>query len=150
MLEMKCSRDTSASPSKVFEVATDLRNAVGRVRAITKMEVLTPGPVGKGTRFRETRTMFGREATEEMEITAFDPPRAFTMECANHGCHYTSHFRITPKAPGAEMEISFQVRPLNFGAKVMGFLMRPLTKKMVASCSKDLEDIARVAEGQAG
>lgn len=148
MLEVSCSRESSATPARVFAVATDLHNAVGRVKAITKLEVLTPGPIGTGTRFRETRMMFGHEATEEMEITAFDPPRSFTMECTNHGCHYTSHFRITEKGTGAVMEIRFQAQPLTFIAKSMGFLMRPFAKKLASSCSKDLDDIARVAEGK--
>ncbi|MDZ4774383.1 MAG: SRPBCC family protein [Planctomycetota bacterium] len=150
MLEMRRSRDSSAPPAQVFAVATDLRNAVGRVRVITKLDVSTPGPVGNGTRFRETCRMFGREATEEMEITAFDPLRFFTMECANHCCHHTSAFRFAPHGAGTEMEIRFQARPREFGAKWMGILIRPPAKKRVASCSQDLEDIARVAEGQAG
>jgi carbon monoxide dehydrogenase subunit G len=148
MLEMKCSRPVAAPPARVFEVVSDLRNTAGRVKGITKMEVLTEGPVRKGTRFRETRKMFGRDATEEMEITAFDPPRSYTMECKNHGCHYVSEFRVKPTAAGSELELSFQARPLTFFAKVMGTLMRPLAKKLVASCSKDLDDLARVAEGR--
>jgi hypothetical protein len=149
MLMLKCSRTIAAPPRRVFEVATDLRSAVGRVRAITKMEVLTEGPVRKGTRFRETRTMFGRPATEEMEITAFEPPRGFTMECANHGCRYEMEFRLEPKGTSTELEMMFRVQALTFVAKVMSTLMRPLGKRMVGECAKDLDDIARVAEGRA-
>jgi carbon monoxide dehydrogenase subunit G len=148
MLEMKCSRPVAAPPARVFAVVSDLRNAAGRVKGITKMEVLTDGPVRKGTRFRETRRMFGREATEEMEITAFDPPRSYTMECKNHGCHYVSEFRCKPDGAGTELEMVFQAHPLNLFAKVMGTLMRPFAKKLVAACSKDLDDLARAAEGR--
>jgi len=38
-----------------FAYATDLRNAPGRIKAITKLDVLTDGEVRLGTRFRETR-----------------------------------------------------------------------------------------------
>lgn len=149
MLEMSCSKSSTAAPARVFAAATDFRNGARIVKAITKMEMLTPGPVGVGTRFRETRTMFGREATEEMQVTAFDPPRSFTLECTNHGAHYATEFRLTPRDGGTEIAMHFRCRPLTFGAKVMGFLMRPMAKKLMAGCAKDLEDIARHAEGRA-
>ena len=148
MLDLKCSRPVAAPPARVFEVVSDLRNTAGRVKGITKMEVLTEGPVRQGTRFRETRRMFGRDATEEMEITAFDPPRSYTMECKSHGCHYVSGFRVKPVGAGSELEMVFEARPLTFVAKVMGTLMRPFAKKLVESCSKDLDDLARAAEGR--
>ena len=52
----------------VFAVFTDLHRAAERIRGIERLEVLTDGPVGKGTRFRETRIMFRREATEEHRV----------------------------------------------------------------------------------
>lgn len=148
MLEMKCSRTIAAPPERVFEIVTDLRNAPTRVKAITKLEVLTPGPIRKGTRFRETRTLFGRDATEEMEVTVLDPPRSFVRETTNHGCHYTSEFRLTPRGADTDLEFIFRARPLSFVAKAMGLLMRPLGKKLIAVCAKDLDDLARTAEGR--
>ena len=147
MLQMKCSRAIAAPVERVFELASDLRGAPGRVKAITKMNVLTEGPVRKGTRFRETRLMFGREATEEMEITAFNRPHGYTVECTSCGCHYMTEFRFTPAGSSTEVEMTFKAVPLTFMARIMGTLMRPLAKKMVAACSKDLDDLAHSAEG---
>ena len=56
-----------APVSTVFALATDLDGWAGRIKAITRIEKLTPGPVRVGTRFKETRKMFGKEATETME-----------------------------------------------------------------------------------
>jgi len=61
----------------VFDAALDLHSAAENIGAITKMEVLTDGPIGLGTRFRETRVMFRKEATELMEITVFERPARF-------------------------------------------------------------------------
>ena len=77
---------------RVFEVFTDLPGTPGRISAITKLEVLTDGPIGVGTRWRETRVMFGREATETMEITAIDPPRSYSAAANSCGCHYETMF----------------------------------------------------------
>ena len=82
----------------VWEVMSDLENAADRIDAIVKLEILTEGPVGQGTRFKETRIMFKKEATETMEITAWDPPNSYTTEADGCGCHYTSV--ITCEADG--------------------------------------------------
>lgn len=148
MLEMNIHRDVRATPARTFEVASDLRAAVGRIRAITKLEVLTPGPVRVGTRFRETRRMFGRDATEEMEILEFDPPRSFVMGCDNHGCRYRTRFLFTPSGAGTRMEMQFRAEGLTFFARLMGTLMKPLAKKMLVECGKDLDDIVAHAEGR--
>ena len=79
--------DVNASPGRTFEVFTDLANTGNIVRGIKKMEILTEGPVGTGTRFRETRVMMGKEATEEMEITEFQRGELFVHEAKSHGCH---------------------------------------------------------------
>lgn len=131
----------AAEPARVFAALADLRGAPGRLQGIKKLEVLTDGPIGKGTRFRETRVMFGREATETMEITAFDPPRAYTVSCENHGCAYLTHIRCTPAGNGTEVEMEFSARPTGLIAK----LMAPLAVLMMGSIrtclEKDLEDI---------
>jgi hypothetical protein len=37
------------------------------------------GPLAVGTRIREQRTMLGRVLENELEVTAYDPPRRFTL-----------------------------------------------------------------------
>ena len=58
MAQFTLKKHIEAPPERVFEVVTDLRGAPERIRGITKMEVLTEGPIGGGTRYRETRIMF--------------------------------------------------------------------------------------------
>jgi hypothetical protein len=146
MAEFTLKTHIAAPREKVFEAATNLRDAPGRIKGITKMEVLTEGPIGVGTRFRETRMMFKREATEEMEITAFDPPNAYAIGCDSCGCRYHSEFRFTDNNSGTDVELSFQMKPLTFLAKVMGILLRPMMK-MVSKCMvKDLQDLKESIE----
>ena len=110
------------------------------------MEMLTDGPVGLGTRFRETRVMFKREATEEMEVTAFDAPHSYSLGCENHGCRYRTEFRFAPNGSGTDLEMTFGAEPLTKTAKVMSFLMKPMMKTMMKHCSKDLEDLKAAVE----
>lgn len=148
MFEFTTTKTVAAPVERVFAIATDLRHAVGRIRAITKLDVLTEGPVGKGTRFRETRTMFGRPATEEMEITSFDPPHGYVVGCESHGTRYRTEFRFTPQGSSTEIAMTFSAEPLTTAAKVMSTMMKPFEKKLIGECNKDLDDLAAHAEGR--
>lgn len=139
----------NAPVEKVFALISDIRSAPQRVTAIKKVEVLTDGPIGVGTRFKETRVMFGKEATETMEFTAFDPPRSYTVTAYSCGNHYESTFRCAPEGQGTKVTMTFVCTPKTFFAKLfspLGKLMSGMIRKCVM---KDLEDLAKAAEGTA-
>lgn len=67
-----CAAETyvHSAPDRVFEVFSDLEAVGDRLSAVEEIELLTDGPIGVGTRWKETRELMGRSATEEMEIVA--------------------------------------------------------------------------------
>ncbi|MBL1216338.1 MAG: SRPBCC family protein [Planctomycetes bacterium] len=143
--------DVHAPPDRVFAVFSDFRNLAKNIAGVQRAEVLTEGEIGAGTRFRETRIMFKKEATEEMEITEWDPPRSYVVECDSCGAHYRSEFRFEPlpvsDGPGGtKVVLSFTCKPLTFAAK----LMSPLGIVFACSIKKamlaDMEDLKKVAE----
>lgn len=136
-------------PERVFAAAADFANAPARISGIVRVEMLSEGPVGIGTRFRETRRMFGKEAVEEMTVIAFEPGRSYVLGAENHGCRYRSEIRVEPDGQGSRITMSFAGEPLTFFAKVMGFLMKPMMKSLAKTCGKDLSDLKRslLAEG---
>lgn len=141
----------SAPQDAVWAHITDLERAEERIQGIKKLELLTDGPIGKGSRFRETRVMFGKEATEEMEITGWNPPNSYTIEAESHGCHYTSVISLEPEGDGTRVSISFEGQPLTFGAKVMSGLMGWMMK---GACRKafeaDFNDLKKSLEQNQG
>jgi hypothetical protein len=131
----------------VFDVATDLANAAEHIRGIDQIELLTPPPVGLGTKWRETRKMMGHASTETLEITAFDRPRGYTIGCESCGVYFESTFRFAPV--GDETEITLDVRME--ARTLMAKFMSPLGDLMFGSTMRqcmdnDLDDIKRVAE----
>lgn len=146
MTTITVKRQVAAPRAKVFALAADFANVASTVKAIDKVEMLTDGPVGVGTRFRETRTVFGRSASEEMTVSAFDPPRSYTVTAESHGARYETVFTFSEKDGGTEVEMRFGAEPLTLMAKVMSVLMRPMIKKMAGMCAQDLDDIAAAAE----
>jgi carbon monoxide dehydrogenase subunit G len=148
MTEVVVSCTIAAPLEHVWSVLTDLERAPEHVSAIQSVEVLTPGPFGVGTRWRETRTMFGKTATEEMTVTASEPPRRYVAEADSAGAHYVTEFVVSPADQGAtQARVTFRGEPRSPLAKVasaaMGWMLRG---SMVKALRKDLDELAEVCE----
>lgn len=148
MPQLQVQRFIQADPARVFAAFADLANAPGRISGITHLEVLTPGPIGVGTRFRETRKIMGSTATEEMTITAFDPPRGYSVGCTSHGCEYHTVFRFIPDGEGTRVEMDFGFRAISLVAKVMGVFSVLMMGSLRRCLEDDLRDMKAYLEGE--
>jgi hypothetical protein len=146
MKPLLCTHRSSASPDRMWAVASDFAHAAGRIKSITKVEMLTPGPVGAGTRFREWR---GRQVAD-MEVAAWSPPRSYSLRGYAAGTEFASEIRCVPDGTGTRLEMEIQVRPQSIGAKLLSPVIALMSKVMVKACAKDLGDIAAVAERGSG
>jgi len=135
----------------VFDAASDVEHAAEHIRGIEKIELLAPGSVGVGTRWRETRKMMGHEATETLKITAFDRPRSYTIGCLSCGSYFETTFRFAPAdADATDVNVEVNCEPRSFMAKFMAPLGKFMFAKMMSKCmDDDLEDIKRAAESRA-
>ena len=149
MVTLKLSTHVNAPPAVVFATAIDVARWPELIRGVKAVEILTPGPVGVGTRFRETRQLFGRDAVEEMTFAAFDPSRLFTLEAVSCGSRFTSEHRFTADIAGTLLELTLRTQPLTLAARLMaplGRLMTPMMRRMIGA---DLDDLKRAAEQRA-
>ncbi len=140
-----------APPDRVFDAASDIPHAHERCTAITNIEMLTQGPVGKGTRFRETRKVMGKEATEQFEVSRYDRPTAYDLTCDGHGCHFLTTVAVA-RAPegGSTLSMDFRCTPRTLPAKVMNLVMgRMMTSMCRKGMQQDLADIKASIEGRA-
>ncbi len=143
-MPMRCvvSERINAPADAVFAAASDFANAPQRISGIRKTEMLTDGPVGKGTRFRETRVMFGKEATETMEVIDFQPGRSYTLGANSCGTEYRTLVSVRPAGPGSEVTFDFTGTPRTLGARLMCALMGWMVKgACVKAVTKDLADL---------
>ncbi|MEM9380976.1 MAG: SRPBCC family protein [Planctomycetota bacterium] len=134
-------RTISATPQQIFPITTNVEKWAEIVPAIDRIEMLTPGPVAVGTTFRETRTMMGREATEEMTFLELEAPTKYVLGAESHGCRYRTEFELIPVDDGTTLRMTFGGTPLTTLAKVMAFLMKPMAKKLAEMCGRDLDAI---------
>ena len=142
-------RRVEAPIAAVFDIFSDIPRADEMINDIIEIEMLTDGPVGVGTRWRETRMMFKRKATEEMEVTAFDRGRSYTVGCESCGCEYESTWRFESEGDATLVEFEMGYRPVTFMARVMsplGRLMMPMMKKCF---EKDFQALKTLAESGA-
>lgn len=148
MKPIECNLFIQAPPERVFAVASNFAHAPEFIPGITKVEMLTEGPVGVGTRFKETRKFMGKEATETMELTGFDPPRSYTLGCHSCGADCLSRISFQPEGQGTRLTFQFEMKPVSFFAK----LMSPLSGLMAGTMKKcfvgDMEAIKAAAEAR--
>ena len=149
MPAVSVSTPIAAPVAEVFALFTDLKNAPGRVKAIKRIELLTNGPVGVGTRFRETRVMFKRDTTEEMEITEFEPNRRYTVSADSCGAHFTSTFHFRPEDDGTVVTLEINSKPVSLLAKLLSPLAGLMKGMMLKCVQQDLNDLKAVAESTA-
>ncbi len=148
MRRLTATIEASATPAQIWKVLTDIEGAAQNITGIEKVERLDGGSdFGVGTRWRETRTLFGRTATEEMEITELDPGRSYVTEARSHGAFYRSVIEVEPTPTGgSRITWVFGAEPEKPVARLMaatiGRLFERATRKAL---QQDLIDIARAA-----
>ncbi|MEX2561974.1 MAG: SRPBCC family protein [Nitriliruptoraceae bacterium] len=149
-MDMTVSREIDASPDVVWEVITDIEHSPQVISSIQAIDRLDDGDgFGVGTRWRETRTMFGREAEEVMEVSAIEAGVSYTVVAVSGKTVYTSVFRLDPiEGSRSRLTMTFGAESKGL-AKLMGAtigrLFRGASRKML---ERDLDDIAAAAEGR--
>lgn len=148
MTTVTTQRTVQAPTERVWALATDIARWPETLSGVDRVEVLSGDGFGPGTRWRETRTMLGRQATEEMWVTAVDPGRSYTVEAESHGARYVSTFTFTATTPQqTEVVLTFGAEPQGTVAKVLAKVTGPLASRSVAKAlQKDLDDLAAAAE----
>ncbi|KHL12102.1 carbon monoxide dehydrogenase subunit G [Mumia flava] len=148
---LSLSQDVAAPPERVWEVLTDLPGTAAVLTGVTRIEVLTDGPYAVGTRWRETRRVFGREETQEMWVGAVDPPRSTVVRARAGGIDYDTTFTLEPSGAGTALTMEFRGEDTSTSRlkRLVETLTAPLGRSVTRKIMRrDLEDIAAAAEGR--
>lgn len=139
----------NASPDKVWAVISDIPGSAGTLSGIDSIQMLSEGPYGEGTRWKETRTMMGRQETVEMWVSHTDPPRSTTVKALQGGADYTTRFALNDRDGGTDLTLTFGAEVMNptlvskITMALFGKMGMSITRKAL---SKDLAEIAAKAE----
>ncbi len=151
-MHFSVTRITTADPQRVYDVFTDLEQLPQHIEAIQRLEPVNEGEpleIAEGRAFRETRLMFGKEATEV--LTACDVREdGYALTCESCNTHYRFSYTFTPTADGGtSIEMRGDGEALTLGAKVMSLVFFPMRGVMIKHCTKDLETLIAAAEAPA-
>ncbi len=140
--------EIDAPKEKVWRLISNIENAGDVIDGISKVEVLekpTDGLVG--LKWRETRVMFGKEATEVMWITGVVENESYETRAESHGAVYETKTEVKEDGNGSVLSMSFRGTPQTLGAKLMWVLTGPMFKGSTRKALlEDLSCIKKAAE----
>jgi hypothetical protein len=87
-MKIEVKRYLDAPPAEIFAIVSDLESWPEIIRSVQRMELLTDGPLGQGTKLRETRVIFSRTSVHDLEIADLDRPHRLRLLVANPEIHY--------------------------------------------------------------
>ncbi|MDX2158110.1 MAG: SRPBCC family protein [Hyphomicrobiaceae bacterium] len=144
---MRLETVVGAPPERVFAALVDIAGWPQRIAAIRRIEFLSDGPLAVGSRFRETRMMFGREAVEEMTVAAIEAPSRLVLTACNHGTDYRMTHLVEPSVSGTRLTLVFEGVPRTLAARLLAPLGRIMIRSVRKHMEGDLADLKRHIEG---
>ena len=106
-LRLQISRLLRADPDRVFGALMDLDELPRWLSGEVRIEPLTTGTLGKGSAWRETRNVLGRQTPEERRVTRCEPGRCLEVTAAPDG------------DPGRHWRVSYNLHPEGEGTRVV-------------------------------
>lgn len=147
-MRVNATQPIRAPLARVFEVFTDVEHCAGRIKGVKKAEVISEVRSGNGLRWRETREVFGEDATVEKEITALDAPRSYRVESRVEGTLYVSTFDFAEGEDAGSTVVTWthDSTALTLGAKLASPMLFLFKGTMLKFMKQDLADLAEFLE----
>ena len=142
--------EIKALKEKVWKVITDIENSVNTISGIEKIEILNkPKDTVVGLKWKETRTIFGKSATETMWITEATENDYYKTRAESNGAIYQTILKLSEKENTTFLTMEFNSEAITIKGKIMAFIFgRMLNKTMKKLIKKDLIDIKTTVENK--
>lgn len=95
---------------EVFDFVADEQNEPRYNPRIRRAEQLSPGPIGRGTRFRAEAVTLGRTVGMTIEYTAYERPRRLASSIHMAAADILGTLRFDPVPSGTRMSWSWEMR----------------------------------------
>jgi hypothetical protein len=149
-VQIELAKTVAAQPTAAFEVVTAIADWPQIIGSIRSIEVLTPGPIRAGTRIREDRVLFGRNGTQELEVTTIERPHRLRLLVHHPDLHYElDHLPDVVYGSGCRMMLIFRSRAKTPAGRALQSLMTPLMEITLRDeLERDLSDFANAVTPQ--
>lgn len=127
----------------VWKTTIDFKNCFSYIESIVKIEIIDePKDTLIGFKWKETRVMLGKEATETMWITDYVENEYYQTRAESHGSVYTSRLSLENVGGNTKLMMSFSAEAQTIVVKVFSFCMGLLLKgSMKKVLTRDLNNI---------
>jgi uncharacterized membrane protein len=143
---VSAARTIEAPLDDVWEVFTAVAEYPRRISAVDSVEMVTHGSFEAGLTWRETRTMFGRTATEEVTLAEVQPLQHFTVRSAS-ASGYSTKYTFDEEPGGRTAVIStLATESSKSGGIFRRTIWAVLQGKVQRELKRDLDDLAAVLE----
>jgi uncharacterized protein YndB with AHSA1/START domain len=109
-------------------------------------ERIDDGPIGTGSRFRETLVLSGSRYTVELEVTRYDPPTGAESRFATNGVQLHNTYVLEAGGGGTRLTQSLDAKATSFGARMIIPVVQPRLERKL---TEDLERLKSVLEAEA-
>jgi uncharacterized protein YndB with AHSA1/START domain len=109
MLRVELTIEISRPPKDVFAYLTDAETLPRWQKSL--LEARADGPFAEGTRIVEKRSLFGRRAESELEVTAFEPERRLTLRTISGPVELEVEHELEPNGDGTKLHVTAQGKP---------------------------------------
>ena len=149
-LTLELAETIAVSPALVWAELTDIAGWSRWLPNLVRLDMLGGTSIDVGTRFRETRKMFGRDATEVFEVTCAQPPHELELhvdgrEGSSRRGSYRFRYRIEPVAVGTCLHLHARIEGMGWFFKRIGRLFAGGFRRALAT---DLAAFKRHVEAQ--
>lgn len=145
MIEFELSEHFDHPPERILTALTDLDRLGEWMPDFVTLERLEGEEYGVGTSWMETRHLFGRAATEHVEVVELEPPRRLVLEVdGSKGTSRRGEYRFTytlaPERGGTRVTLAGEGSGLGTLGRIIGrFLLRPFER----ACRRDVRALRR-------
>lgn len=109
MLKVDLRIEIARPPEDVFAWLTDVEQLTRWQKSL--LDAHSDGPFQKGTRILEKRSLFGREAETELEVTALEPARRLTLKTVRGPVELEVDHQLEPSGKGTTLQVTAAGRP---------------------------------------
>jgi uncharacterized protein YndB with AHSA1/START domain len=148
MPEVQVRQHFDGSVERVWEVLVAIERYPERVGSYESVEFRGEQREGVGARWRQTRTVFGRSHSQEMEVTRWEAPRELVLVATEAGGRYETRYELESVDGGTEVVVTFSVAATN---PIAWVFVRTIGRRMLRGTGEaieaDLGELAGVVGG---
>jgi len=124
-------RKIDAPVDVVFDTIADPKRFAGAISGVTSVELLSAAASGAGARFRQSRTVKGRETTMDFEITEAVRDQRVRIVNETHGTLWDSIFSLAPSGKSTTLTMRMDTKSRRLHQKLMMPVVMLMIRKAV-------------------